>query len=82
MSEERATLGAAAIALEGLAEIYYYDGDGMKCLYASLRMLNLAERLGPSPELARAYAAVSGITGLVQFRSYVSQLPPALARDA
>jgi class 3 adenylate cyclase/tetratricopeptide (TPR) repeat protein len=66
--EEGATLGAAAIALEGLAEIYYYDGDGMKCLYASLRMLNLAERLGPSPELARAYAAVSGITGLVQFR--------------
>jgi tetratricopeptide (TPR) repeat protein len=63
---ERATLRASAIALEGLAEIFFYDGDGLKCLYASLRMLNLAERLGPSPELARAYAAVSGITGLLR----------------
>lgn len=66
---QRAALSAAAIALEGLAEIYFYDGDGLKCLYASLRMLNLAEVLGPSPELARAYAAVSGITGLIQLRS-------------
>lgn len=67
--EDRATLASAAIALEGLAEIYYYDGDGLKCLYASIRMLNLAEQLGPSPELARAYAAVSGITGLVRLRT-------------
>ncbi|MEO8678882.1 MAG: AAA family ATPase [Vicinamibacterales bacterium] len=67
--EQRATLSAAAIALEGLAEIYFYDGDGLKSLYASLRMLNLAELLGPSPELARAYAAVSGITGLLQLRN-------------
>lgn len=62
---DRNSLSARILALEGLAEIYFYEGDGLKSLYASLKMLNLAERLGPSPELARAYAAVSGIAGLI-----------------
>lgn len=41
---------------EQLAEIYYLGNDTPGFLYACLRMLNLAETSGPTPELARAYA--------------------------
>ena len=58
----------AALALEGLAEIYFYQNESLRSLYAAIHMLNIAELLGPSPELARACAALSGIAGLVGLR--------------
>ncbi len=47
-----------ARAYERLAEIAYYTSDAASGLYAGLRALNLAETVGPSPELARAYANI------------------------
>jgi tetratricopeptide (TPR) repeat protein len=46
----------AAKILEQLAEIHYLANDTFSFLYACLRMLNVAEQAGPSPELARAFA--------------------------
>lgn len=50
----------AVRAYEQLAELHYLANETSGFLYASLRMLNLAERCGVTPELARA----RGIMGL------------------
>jgi class 3 adenylate cyclase/tetratricopeptide (TPR) repeat protein len=55
----------AARAYESLVEAYFLTGASAPCLFAALRTLNLAESAGPSPELARAYAAVGAIAGFV-----------------
>jgi class 3 adenylate cyclase/tetratricopeptide (TPR) repeat protein len=39
-----------------LTEVYWFANDVPSLVHASVRALNLAERDGPSPELARAYA--------------------------
>jgi class 3 adenylate cyclase/tetratricopeptide (TPR) repeat protein len=49
------------------AELYYHANEVVPTLYAALQTLNLAERAGPSPELARAYANscfAAGMMGL------------------
>ncbi|HJU65226.1 MAG TPA: AAA family ATPase [Gemmatimonadaceae bacterium] len=55
----------AARAYESLVEAYFLTAATAPCLFAALRTLNLAESAGPSPELARAYAAVGAIAGFV-----------------
>ncbi len=64
--------GAAAAALlevarsyQELAEIYYYANERGQTFNAGLNVLNLAEEAGPSPELARAYANMVVIAGLI-----------------
>ncbi len=64
-ADDRARLGEACQSLEDLVETYFFMGDGLPAIAAALRTLNLAERLGPSPELARGYATVAGIASLV-----------------
>ena len=46
----------AARAYDHLLQIHYYEADLLRLVHATLRTLNLAERAGPSPELAAAYA--------------------------
>jgi class 3 adenylate cyclase/tetratricopeptide (TPR) repeat protein len=65
---ETAILREAVLAFEALAETYFYLGDGPRTLYAAMSTLNLSERLGPSPELARGCATLSGIAGLFRLR--------------
>ncbi len=64
----------AARASELIAEIFYLSSDREKVVQAAIATLNLAERAGPSPELARAYANVcvaAGIGGIHRLaRSY------------
>lgn len=55
----------AARMYERMAELFYFDNNTPATLYCSLRTLNLAEKAGPSPELARAYANITVATGLV-----------------
>jgi tetratricopeptide (TPR) repeat protein len=44
-----------------LGQMYYYDrGSSTLGIYSGLYSLNLAERVGPSPELANAYANMQG----------------------
>lgn len=56
----------AARAYERLAEIYYFSQERPLLLNAAFQSLNLAERAGPSPELARAYANLGVAAGLVR----------------
>lgn len=63
---ERQSLREAARAYELLGQVYYLSNQSLPTLYAMLRGLNLAERVGQgTPELARAYANMSGAVALV-----------------
>src|SRR5262249_27600684 len=49
-----------------LGEAYYYSNLGNNyTIYATLRQANLAEPLGPSPELAQTYGNMCIIAGLI-----------------
>lgn len=48
-----------------MAEVYYVAADKTRSSYVALRSLNLAERLGPSTELAQCYGALCIIAGIV-----------------
>ncbi len=50
---------------EKLSEITFYNGDVPRTIYCSMSTLNLSERAGISPELARAYANMAVVAGLV-----------------
>ncbi len=67
-SDQGVTLLAGSGAYAKLAEVYYYANQVTLSLYAALRSLNLAESAGLSPELARGYAAVGALTGLIPLR--------------
>ncbi len=62
---ERDGLLLAVEALVMMAEVYYVAADKARSGYVALRALNLAERLGPSRELAGCYGAMCVIAGLV-----------------
>jgi class 3 adenylate cyclase len=62
---QRAVLLEAARTFERLGQIFYVGNEALPAGYAALRCLNLAESAGPSPELARAYATVSGAASIV-----------------
>ena len=65
---EKAGLREAVLGYEALAETYFFSGDTLRTLYAAMTTLNLSERLGPSAELARGCATLSGITGFFRLR--------------
>lgn len=58
-------LQSEAKANQYLAEMLFFDNKPLASLYASVRMLNVSERVGSSAELAEAYGAVSLLTGVV-----------------
>jgi tetratricopeptide (TPR) repeat protein len=55
----------AATAYERLMKIYYYANDPGALLTAAVSGLNLAERAGTSPVLARIYANMSIVAGII-----------------
>ncbi len=63
---ERTWLREAALIYKMLDEIYLFSNDLLATLYAALRTLNLAERAGPSPELARAYGDMAVASPLLR----------------
>lgn len=65
--QQIAVLTETARAYALLSEIYYFSNETIRGIYTSLRTLNLAERAGPSPVLARAYSNMCiacGVSGL------------------
>jgi tetratricopeptide (TPR) repeat protein len=56
-------------AFERLAFLNYYANARGPGISAVLHAVNLAERAGPSPELARAYASMSVAAGVVQLHT-------------
>jgi DNA-binding SARP family transcriptional activator/predicted ATPase len=74
----------ASAALSQLGPIWYQSGDGVQTLSAAFWSLNLAERAGASPELARAYAGCCITTGsmpLHRLAAGYAQLALAAARS-
>jgi len=59
-----------ARAYDRLVEVYYFANDTLLSLYAAFRCLNVAEEAGPSPELARAYAPMGVIMGLIPLHRF------------
>ena len=57
-----------ARAYEGLMEIYFLTDRPVPCLYSVFRSLNLAEKAGPSPELARCYSSTAALVGFMTMR--------------
>ncbi|MDP8936344.1 MAG: hypothetical protein M3O23_01145, partial [Actinomycetota bacterium] len=55
----------AAAGYVRLVETYWFSNESVPMLYASLAGLNVAERAGPSPDLARAYAIICMASGSV-----------------
>ena len=48
---------------------YFYAQDTLPIMYCVLRFVNIAERAGPSPELASAYAGLAILAGFAQLHS-------------
>ena len=63
--DEREVLLEASRGMEGLAEIYYNQGDFLSSFHCTMRAFNLAEKAGPSPELMRGYANMCATMGTV-----------------
>lgn len=61
----REDLIEAATAYERLMKIYYYANDPGALITAALSGLNLAEKAGTSPVLARIYANMSIVAGII-----------------
>jgi predicted ATPase/class 3 adenylate cyclase len=59
----------ATRAFERLGFLNYYANARAPGISAVLHAVNLAERAGPSPELARAYASMSVAAGVVQLHA-------------
>jgi class 3 adenylate cyclase/tetratricopeptide (TPR) repeat protein len=59
----------ATRAFERLAFLNYYANARELGISAVLHAVNLAERAGPSPELARAYASMSVAAGVLQLHT-------------
>ena len=66
---QREDLIEAAHAYERLMKIYYYANDPGALLTAAVSGLNLAERAGTSPVLARIYANMSIVAGTIPLHS-------------
>lgn len=67
LSESKRDLSLqASRGYEGLVETYIIGGEQLACLYCALRALNVAESVGPSAELARGYASISALFGMMR----------------
>jgi class 3 adenylate cyclase/tetratricopeptide (TPR) repeat protein len=53
------------LAFEALSEIYYYAIDLPPFLACLVRMLNIVDKLGVSPEMARSYSVTALVAGLI-----------------
>jgi class 3 adenylate cyclase/tetratricopeptide (TPR) repeat protein len=81
---ERDRLLEAARAYIRLVEVHWFANRTPFLVHAGLASLNLAERIGPSPELARAYAIMTLAAGSIPQR-YLAEMyagrSVATARD-
>ena len=66
-----------ARAYERLAEIFYLSNDKPRLVHSLLATLNYAEKAGPTPELARAYANNCFSAGLAHLHRLASKYAEA-----
>ncbi len=68
-SDEQRRIASLAARLQStLAEIAIFRDDALTCLYAAMRQLIAARSVGPSAELARAYATMSVMLATIPMR--------------
>lgn len=66
---DRKVLTRASCAYDVISQICYYSQEVSLGVYSALRALNLAERAGPCPELARSYGTMCIAASLVPLHS-------------
>lgn len=54
---------------ELMGRIYFYSQETLPIMYCVLRLINTAERAGPSPELASSYSGMAILAGFAQLHS-------------
>ena len=69
-----------AIALQWISQIHYFQVDVSKGINCALWALNLAERAGMSPLLARAYSGMCLVTGMLRLHP-ISKMYARLSRN-
>lgn len=62
---ERDRLRQASSAYDVISQVCYYSQEVSLGVYSALRALNLAERAGPCPELARSYGTMCIASSLI-----------------
>lgn len=67
-------------ACERIAQIEYMNNDKPRVLYYALRALNVSERVGTSAELARSYANICVVAGMIPSKP-LAELYYRLARE-
>jgi serine/threonine protein kinase/tetratricopeptide (TPR) repeat protein len=70
----RARARDAALAMERLCQVDFFLNRQVGALLDSLEYARLAERLGPSPELARAYGTLEVALGFVPARGLAARV--------
>lgn len=70
--EELEARRLACKILERLGLLYFIQNNAGMMIYCPLASLNLAEEIGPSPELAIAYSYVTGAAGLIPLHRLAS----------
>ncbi len=64
-SETARRKSESALLYPLLGMIFYLDNETLPTVYTALRTLNLAEQIGPSPQLAEAYGTMVIATGFI-----------------
>ncbi|HSB01680.1 MAG TPA: AAA family ATPase, partial [Anaerolineales bacterium] len=67
--QERETAIEVSRLYELMGRSYFYSQETLPIMYCVLRLVNIAERAGPSPELASAYAGLAILAGFAQLHS-------------
>jgi tetratricopeptide (TPR) repeat protein len=77
-------LREAAQAYDRLLQIFYYRGQQLEMMHATMKTLNLSERAGSSPGLAQAYAIAHAVAGVIPIRplaeSYLASATAVLSQ--
>jgi tetratricopeptide (TPR) repeat protein len=66
---EREVAIEASRLYELMGRIYFYSQETLPIMYCILRLMNTAEKAGPSAELATSYAGMAVLAGLAQLHS-------------
>lgn len=69
----REELLTAVQAYSIFCKLCYYEAQWGPMVYGSLHALNLAEKAGPSPQLAEAYSVAANIVGFLRWHSLANR---------
>ncbi|HEY9856748.1 MAG TPA: adenylate/guanylate cyclase domain-containing protein [Stenomitos sp.] len=79
-TENREALLLGSRAYERLGQLHFFENRPMMTLYCSLQSATLAEQVGPSPELMRAWANMAISVGLIPFHGLAEKYVGLAAR--